>query len=136
MSVRIFCCGSSNAVYQANKRPSVRKDENRVALARKDQASVRLRTRLHVLAARPVAHPFRVVAQLADGSTALICLGTTQRETCARARALGYRLPREAVAVALEQWVGGFSGEWRRVLCRPGELPRLRRRRLRRARVL
>ena len=126
MTVRIFRCGTSNTTYQADKRPAARKDR----IDRKDEPSVRLRTRLHVAAARPVAHPFRVVAQLLDGSTALVCLGATRQETCARARDQRRRLPPHVVAVVLEQWVGGFTGGWRRLPGRPGELPRIRRPRL------
>jgi hypothetical protein len=132
MAVREYRCGSSSAVYQAARYRPARPDRPERALAREDREPVRLRTALHVVGVRLPARSFRVLAELAGGGAALLCLGADRDEALARARALAGPEAR----LRLQEWVGGAAvGAWRGVPCPRGGLPRARRglRRLRRA---
>jgi hypothetical protein len=128
MATRTFRCGSSSAAYYAP--PPVRKGPagSPVPVARADTEPVRLRIRLHLGAARPAAHGFRVIAALADGDTALVCLGATRGEVIAGARAKTATLSPRAVALLLQQWVGRLAaGRWQTLPLRRGELATPRR---------
>jgi hypothetical protein len=133
MAHREYRCGSSNAVYYAPRYRPARPDRPERALAREDREPVRLRTALHVVGVRLPARSFRVLAERADGGTALLCLGADRDEALARARALAG----PAARLRLQEWVGGGgAGSWRGVPCPRGGTPRARRgglRRLRRA---
>ncbi len=136
MATRTYLCGSSRAVYNAPPARRPGPTGRPVPLVRPDAEPVRLRTRLHLGAARPAAHGFRVIAALADGDSALVCLGATRREALAAARARVGAVPR-ALSLLLQQWVGGpGSGRWQTLALRRGELeaPRPRSARRRRAR--
>jgi hypothetical protein len=135
MAQREYRCGSSSAVYQAPRYRPARPDRPERAMAREDREPVRLRTSLHVSGVRLPQQSFRVLAELADGGTALLCLAADRDEALTRARALAGRLPVPAVRLRLQQWAGGACvGAWRGVPCPHGGLPRARRgpRRLRR----
>ena len=138
MAIRTFRCGSSSAVYYA---PPVRPSKPTVKtgpLARADREPVRLRTRLHLGGALPVAHGFRVIATLTGGDSALVCLGATRGEVIAAARGKAAGLSSCAASLLLQQWVGGVdSGYWQTLPLRRGELgvtarraPRRRRQRV------
>jgi len=137
MAIRTFRCGSSSAVYYAppvRTRPTGRP----VPVNRADTEPVRLRTRMHLAGVRPAVHGFRVLARLADGDTALVCLGASRQEVVAAARAKLAGLARAAVGLHVQQWVGRLgSGRWENL--RPYrdelELPRRRAPRRRRERV-
>jgi len=123
MAMRTYFCGSSNSIYNA---PPVKRLSSPVAPRRAipvDREPVRLRTCLHLGAARLSAHDFRVLARLADGNYALVCLGATRRDVVAAARAAAWRFP-NAVSLLLQQWVGGRGrGRWQTLPLRRGELP-------------
>jgi hypothetical protein len=134
MAMRAYLCGSSNSIYNA---PLVRRvtpaAQRRPMIPPADRDPVRLRTRLHLGAARPTAADFRVLAVREDGDTALVCLGATRGEVVAGARGQTAGLAREAVSLLLQQWVGGRErGRWQTLPLRRGELPVLRQRGLRR----
>jgi hypothetical protein len=133
MAQREYRCGSSSAVYQAPRYRPSRPDRPERALAREDREPIRLRTSLHVGGVRLPEQSFRVLAELADGGTALLCLGADRDEALARARALAGQLAAPALRLRLQQWVGGICvGAWRGVSCPRGGLPRARRGGLRR----
>jgi hypothetical protein len=91
---------------------------------------------LHLGAARSAAHGFRVIAALTDGDSALVCLGATRGEALAAAQAKGAALAPRAVALLLQQWVGGVGcGRWQTVALRKGELTASVRRNVRRRRA-
>jgi hypothetical protein len=135
MASREYRCGSSSAVYQAPRYRPARPDRPGRALAREDRGPVRLRTSLHVGGVRLPERSFRVLAELAGGGTALLCLGADRDEALTRGRALAARLAAPAVRLRLQQWVGGACvGAWRALPCPRGGLPRDRRGGLRRLR--
>jgi hypothetical protein len=120
MATRLYRYGSSSEVFA-----TVRSETPA------DRDPTRLSTSLH-MTAQPVAQAFRVVAELAEGGTALVCLGasrvTAVAEAHGRARAFA-----EAVRLRLERWSGtACAGRWEKVRTAPGELPRVHGRRRRR----
>ena len=126
MATRTYRCGSSSAVYYAppvvRRAPAGRPNP----VPRADTEPVRLRTRMHLAAALPAVHDFRVVATLADGDSALVCLGASRQEVVAAARAKP--VPR-AVSLHVQPWVGRpGSGHWQDLRPRRGELEAPRRR--------
>jgi hypothetical protein len=135
MAISTFRCGSSNAVYYAPPVVHPRPAACLIPAARADTEPVRLRTRLHLGSARPATHGFRVIAELADGDTALVCLGATRGEVIAGARAKAAALAARVVGFLLQQWVGRLgSGHWQTLPLRRGELAAHRRRAPRRPR--
>jgi len=136
MANRTYLCGTSKSIYNA---PPVRRLTPTAPsrpIDRPDRDPVRLRTRLHLGAARPITHDFRVLAVRADGASALVCLGATRGEVVAGARVRLAGLVRETVSLLLQQWVGGRErGRWRTLPVRRGELPMLRQKGLRRRRI-
>jgi hypothetical protein len=138
MAIRTFRCGSSSSVYYAPPVLPARSAAKSSPLARFDKEPVRLRTRLHLGAARPAAHGFRVLAALAGGDSALVCMGATRNEVIAGARAMAAALAPRAVGLLLQQWVAGArAGYWQTMPLRRGELevavrrnPRRRRQRV------
>jgi hypothetical protein len=135
MAIRTFRCGSSSAVYNAPPvvRPTPAGRPN--PALRADTEPVRLRTRMHLAALRPVVHGFRVVATLAGGGSALVCLGVSRQEVVAAARAKLAALAPRAVSLHLEQWVGRPGrGRWQGLRPHKGELELPRRRMPRRRR--
>jgi hypothetical protein len=131
MAQREYRCGSSSAVYQAPRYRPARPGRPERALAREDREPVRLRTALHVGGVHLPQQSFRVLAELAGGGTALLCLGADRDEALSRARALAA----PAVRLCLQQWVGGACvGSWRALPCPRSGLPRARRAGLRRRR--
>ncbi len=136
MANRTFLCGTSKSIYNAPPRRRLTPTAPAIRVDRPDRDPVRLRTRLHLGLARPIAHDFRVVAVRADGDSALVCLGATRGEVIASARSRMAGWDREAVSLLLQQWVGGRErGRWQTVPQRRGELPVLRQRGLRRRRL-
>ena len=132
MSVRTYLCGTSRTVYHAGN-PTVRADPP-VRPPKRDRDAVRLRTTLHVPGVPRATRGYRVVAELADGRQALVCLGATRQEAVARARRLTVALHREAVAVSLQEWVGSTTaGRWRTLRCQQLFVVPLRARRRRSA---
>jgi hypothetical protein len=88
-----------------------------------EEQPVRLLTRLHLPFTPAEAPGFRVVADLVDRRLALVCLGATRAEVCARARALSEALPPETVGLRLQQWAGETAlGHWQDVPCEKKEL--------------
>jgi hypothetical protein len=133
MAQHEYRCGTSRAVYQAPRFRPARPDRPERALAREDREPVRLCTCLHVSGVRLPEQSFRVLAELADGGTVLLCLGADRDEALTRARALAAQLAAPAVRLRLQQWVGGACvGAWRGVPGPRGGLPRVRRRGMRR----
>lgn len=139
MVLRTFRCGASSAIYYAPPvvfRPGQTRPH--VLVPRADTEPVRLRTRMHLAGALPATHGFRVVARLADGDSALVCLGASRQEVVAAARARMSVLARFAVSLRVQQWAGGFGpGSWQDLRPHRGELelPRRRTPRRRRERV-
>jgi hypothetical protein len=139
MAIRTYRCGASSAVYYAPPvvfRPGQTRPQ--VLVPRADTEPVRLRTRMHLAGALPGTHGFRVVARLADGDSALVCLGASRQEVIAAARPKVAGLARFAVSLRVQQWVGGLgSGRWQDLRPHRGELelPRRRMPRRRRERV-
>jgi hypothetical protein len=125
MAHREYRCGTSNAVYQAARCKSPRKD---------DLPTPRLRIPLHFARGSVGGLGFRLIARLENGTHVLVCLGVTREEVVRRAWSLARELP-TAVELRLQQWVGGACwGHWLRLATRAGELPRQQRRILRRCR--
>jgi hypothetical protein len=90
---------------------------------------------MHLAGVRPAVHGFRVLARLADGDTALVCLGASRQEVVAAARARLAGLARTAVRLHVQQWVGRIgSGRWENLRPHRGELQLPRRRTPRRRR--
>ena len=136
MAIRTFRCGSSSAVYYAP--PPVRPTPTGrpVPVRRADSEPVRLRTRMHLAGAVPAAHGFRVLARLADGDTALVCLGASRQEVVAAARAKLAGLARRVVSLHVQRWAGRLgSGRWENLRPRRGELELTRHREPRRRRA-
>jgi hypothetical protein len=120
MAIRSYLCGSSRAVYYEARSVAP-------AAVRPEAETARLFTPIHFRGAQPAARGFRVVAGLADGGAALVCLGATAAEALAAARALAGSLPAGAVELRLERWVGGpRAGRWQTMRCRRGVRPRRR----------
>jgi hypothetical protein len=135
MAIRTFRCGASSAVYYAPPVVRSRPTGRPVSILRADTEPVRLRTRMHLAGALPAVHGFRVVARLADGDSALVCLGASRHEVVAAARAKAAGLARFAVSLHVQQWVGGLgSGRWHDLRPHRGELELPRRRAPRRRR--
>ncbi len=100
--------------------------------APRDVRAVRLRLTMHVAGIVRATRGYRVVAELAGGRLALVCLGSTQPDAVARARQLAAELHPDAVGVRLQEWVGDLTtGYWRNVrtqrLLAPVTRPRRRR---------
>ncbi|HKI31793.1 MAG TPA: hypothetical protein VKA46_07985 [Gemmataceae bacterium] len=133
MAIRTIRCGSSSAVYNAPPAPVGRVVRPTICPGlRADTEPTRLRTRLHLGAARPTAHCFRVIAALAGGDSALVYLGATRGEVVAQARKSA-AVSARVVGLLLQRWVGGLgSGRWQTLPLRKGELEVPRRRSLRR----
>jgi hypothetical protein len=113
MSTRFIRCGTSNDVY------------SQVREAPEDREPARLRTSLHL--GGTMVQPFRVVARLRDGGTAVVCLGTSRAEALAAARACAAELPPDARRLALQRWVGNLvAGRWVSAPCAGNELPLVR----------
>src|SRR5262249_39313779 len=109
-----------------------------VPVNRADTEPVRLRTRMHLAGVRPAVHGFRVLARLADGDTALVCLGAARQGGGAAAPPQPPRPAPGPVGFAVPHWGGRLgSGRWENL--RPYrdelELPRRRAPRRRRERV-
>jgi hypothetical protein len=114
MALREYRCGSSSAVYHAAPAGRPIRAEPRTA---------RLCTPIH-FRSQPVAHGFRVVAELSGGRRALVCLGASRSEALAGVRARGKALPAGSTGLRLQHWVGGVrGGRWQDLRCRRGELP-------------
>jgi hypothetical protein len=125
MALREIRCGSSNAVYHAPRTRSPKKD---------DQPAPRLLIPLHFPKPSAGGFGYRLVARLADGTHALLCLGATRDEVARRAWSLSRELPAGTVELHLQEWVGGAcAGHWLRLRSRAGELPRGQRRLMRRS---
>ena len=111
MHQRSYLCGTSKATYDAvieKPRPAPR--------VKRDPGTARLRTVLHVPGIPRHTRGYRVLVRLAGGREALLCLGSTADEALARARRLAGASHPDAVAVLLQEWVGGSaSGAWRDV---------------------
>jgi hypothetical protein len=103
----------------ATRATGARLDEDR----RDEAAAPRLRTRVHLFGRLSGASYFRVVAWLADGSEALVCLAGSRSEAIDRARSTGWW--NRALRVELQRWIGtGASGRWVSVSTRGDEWPR------------
>jgi hypothetical protein len=121
MALHPYRCGTGRDVYYA---PPAE------ASPREDGAAPRLHTPLHFGGPRPAGLGFRVVADLGNGGTALVCLGATRAEAVSLARSRARGLAGRAAGFRLQHWVGGVrAGLWQDLSCRRGELPRPPRRR-------
>jgi hypothetical protein len=119
MKTRLIRCGSSQALYQAPYQtlPTAQP-------VRPDKEPVRLRSPVHVASRRSDILNYRVVARLADGRGALVCLGATPEDAAAKARVNAP--PESTVQLYLQQWVGGtWSGSWQSIRWRGKEVPLL-----------
>ena len=114
MALRTYLCGTSTDVYY--EKPSLP--------ARDDADAPRLRTALHLELGQSLACRFRVIARLADGRTALVCLAATRQE--AKSLARGRKdFPGDTLELRLQEWVGTAAvGSWRDL----GRVWRVRRR--------
>ena len=112
----IFACGNSREIRGA------------VVVTEVEAEPVRLRTALHFGSPVLVARGFRVIARLASGAEALVCLADTRAEAIATAKRLFGELPVGAVWLRLERWSGGVvAGRWVGEPTVKGVLPKLQR---------
>lgn len=85
---------------------------------------VRLRTALHFGSPVLVARGFRVIARLAHGGEALVCLAPTRADAIAAAKRQFGALPEGAFGLRLERWMGGeLAGRWVVEATEKGVLP-------------
>jgi hypothetical protein len=103
MALRFYRCGTSTEILYAA--PSL-------AVPHDDAVTPRLQTALHIARFPAASPPFRVIARLSDGTTALVCLATTREEARARARTTK-EFPADANELRLQEWVGtATAGQW------------------------
>lgn len=96
-----FVCGNSRELRGS------------VVVSEAEAEPVRLRTALHFGSSVYVARGFRVVARLASGAEALVCLADTRGEAIAAAKRQFGELPDRAIWLRLERWAGGVAaGRW------------------------
>ncbi len=96
-----FVCGNSRELRGS------------VVMSEAEAEPVRLRTALHFGSPVYVARGFRVVARLASGAEALVCLADTRGEAIAAAKRQFGELPEGAIWLRLDRWVGDLvAGRW------------------------
>jgi hypothetical protein len=118
MAIPTFRCGDSSSLLSQETTPQA---------SRQNVSSPRLSIPLHVPPLQEVAHAFRVIAELARGRFALVCLGQTRQEALAGAWRCKGDLPAGTCRLRLQQWIGSYhQGAWIDLPSKRRELPQPR----------